>query len=73
MVPRGETFGTVLRPASVRGVGWDLALAGLVRALLWLAVPVLVLQVFDRALPAARPDELVPLAIAAGVLLALRG
>ncbi|MAO54565.1 MAG: hypothetical protein CMM61_02555 [Rhodospirillaceae bacterium] len=73
MVPRGETFGAVLRPASVRGVGWDLALAGLIRALLWLAVPVLVLQVFDRALPAARPDELVPLAIAAGVLLALRG
>lgn len=73
MVPRGETFGAVLRPASVRGVGWDLVLAGLVRALLWLAVPVLVLQVFDRALPAARPDNLVAMAIAAAVLLALRG
>jgi len=73
MVPRAQTFGAVLHPASVRGAGWELAAAGLVRALLWLGVPVLVLQVFDRALPAAQADDLILLALAVAGVLAIRG
>lgn len=61
-----------MRPASVRGAGWDLAAAGLARALLWLAVPVLVLQVFDRAIPGARADDLLLLGFAVAAALVLR-
>ncbi|MEQ8226672.1 MAG: ATP-binding cassette domain-containing protein [Rhodospirillales bacterium] len=72
MVPRAETLGAVFRPASERGAGWEIAAAGGVRAVLWLIVPVLLLQVFDRAIPSARAGDLIPLAAALVVVLAAR-
>lgn len=72
MIPRAETFGAVFGPASVRGAGWELAAAGLVRAALWLTLPILILQVFDRALPAARTDDLVLLTAGVAAALAVR-
>ena len=72
MIPRTETFGAVFGPASARGAGWELAAAGVVRAVLWLALPMLILQVFDRALPAARTDDLIVLAAAVAAALAVR-
>lgn len=72
MIPRAETFGAVFGPASIRGAGWELAAAGLVRAALWLTLPMLILQVFDRALPAARTDDLVLLTVAVAAALAVR-
>lgn len=72
MVPRAETLGAVFRPASERGAGWEIAVAGGIRAVLWLIVPVLLLQVFDRAIPSARPGDLIPLAAALVVVLAAR-
>jgi ATP-binding cassette subfamily C protein LapB len=72
MIPRAETFGAVFGPASVRGAGWEIAAAGVVRAALWLALPMLMLQVFDRALPTARTDDLVILAVAVAAALAVR-
>ncbi|MEQ9574541.1 MAG: ATP-binding cassette domain-containing protein, partial [Rhodospirillales bacterium] len=71
-IPRAEPFGAVVGPASVRGAGWELAAAGVVRAVLWLALPMLMLQVFDRALPAARADDLIVLAAAVAAALAVR-
>ena len=72
MIPRAETFGAVFGPASVRGAGWELAAAGVIRAVLWLTLPMLVLQVFDRVLPGARGDDLIFLAVAVAVALAVR-
>ena len=72
MVPKAETFGAAFRPASVRGAGWEGVAAGLVRALLWLAVSVLILQVFDRVVPSLRTDGLVPVLAAVISALALR-
>ena len=72
MVPRAETLGAVFRPASERGAGWEIAAAGGIRAVLWLIVPVLLLQVFDRAIPSARAGDLIPLVIALVVVLAAR-
>ena len=72
MIPRAETFGAVFGPASARGAGWELAAAGVVRAVLWLTLPMLILQVFDRALPGARSDDLILLAAAVAAALAVR-
>lgn len=72
MIPRAETFGAVFGPASVRGAGWELAAAGVIRAVLWLTLPMLVLQVFDRVLPAAREDDLILLTAAVAVAFAVR-
>ncbi|MEP1028395.1 MAG: hypothetical protein ABJI62_01775, partial [Alphaproteobacteria bacterium] len=72
MIPRAETFGAVFGPASVRGAGWELAAAGVIRAVLWLTLPMLVLQVFDRVLPGARGDDLIFLTVAVAVALAVR-
>ncbi len=72
MIPRAETFGAVFGPASVRGAGWELAAAGVIRAVLWLTLPMLVLQVFDRVLPGAREDDLILLTAAVAVALAVR-
>lgn len=72
MIPRAETFGAVFGPASARGAGWELAAAGVVRAVLWLTLPMLILQVFDRALPGARSDDLILLAGAVAAALAVR-
>ena len=72
MIPRAETFGAVFGPASARGAGWERAAAGVVRAVLWLTLPMLILQVFDRALPGARSDDLILLAAAVAAALAVR-
>ncbi|HBC07153.1 MAG TPA: hypothetical protein DC046_06155, partial [Rhodospirillaceae bacterium] len=72
MIPRAQTFGAVFGPASARGAGWELAAAGVVRAVLWLTLPMLILQVFDRVLPGARSDDFILLAAAVAAALAVR-
>jgi len=59
-----------MRPSQL-AAGWEPFAAGLARGICALAVPLLVLQLFDRAIPAARPDELYILAAAIVLLLGL--
>lgn len=71
MAPTANSLAAALRPSHIVA-GWEPFAAGLVRGVCALAVPVLVLQVFDRALPAARAEDIYLLAAAVVVVLAIR-
>ena len=71
MAISANSLAAALRPSHIVA-GWEPFAAGLARGVCALALPVLVLQVFDRALPAARAEDIYLLAAAVAVVLAIR-